>query len=210
MDIPTIYCEQFGQIGIQYLNIFTNIFFIIFSILFIIKIKKINGIIRKRDYFLAILLGLVGIGSFAWHVVPNNLTDHADTLPIILLVLVSLGLILKKIFKGTLIAQAGILFIIILAGLFLEQLPALNGSLVYVFFLLLLIVISIFLLNKNKEASKNFQIASIIFFFGIIARTSDLILCTYVPFGTHFMWHILVATMGYFLLLGISSLYSKN
>lgn len=208
MDIPTIYCEQFGGIGFQHLNIISNIFFIL-SVVVCLKKRKSQGDLQTRDYFLTGLFLLVGVGSLLWHLMPNNATDYADTLPIILFALIALILITRKIFIKNIPLQIVSVFSILLIGLFLEQLPFFNGSMPYVFLLLIFVAITHFFKNKNRDASRNFRTASLLFFVGILARTFDLFLCNYIPIGTHFLWHILVASMGYFLLLGISALYRK-
>ncbi len=209
MDIPTIYCEQLGATGFQYLNIITNGFFLLFAILYLKGIKKSHGVLQPRDYILTALFILISAGSFLWHFAPSAVTDYGDTLPIIFFTLTSLFLIIRKVFNKNIILQTGALLSIFVIGLFLEQLPFLNGSLSYIFLLLIFIAITIFFKDKNRDASKSFCLALLLFFVGILARTFDLILCNYIPFGTHFLWHILVASMGYFLLLGISALHNR-
>ena len=207
MDIPTIYCEQLG-FSIQYLNIATNLLFVLFAFLVIRTIKKKYKIVEKRDYILASLLVLIGVGSFFWHAMPARWSDYADTIPIVIFALTALILISNKIFN-TRISQILFLTLSLLIGFFLERLPILNGTLSYIFLCLLLILSASFFSKKNKEMTTHFFIASVFFIAGIFARSFDLVLCDLIPLGTHFLWHTLIAVMGYYLILGISRLY-KN
>ena len=50
---------------------------------------------------------------------------------------------------------------------------------------------SLLLLRNGNPAQLNLSLASSIFFVSLSFRTADQVLCSLVPIGTHFIWHIL-------------------
>jgi hypothetical protein len=66
-----------------------------------------------------------------------------------------------------------------------------NGSGAYLPALVASVLVSIQLLRSGHPAQLNLSLASTIFFVSLIFRTADQVLCSFVTFGTHFIWHIL-------------------
>jgi hypothetical protein len=66
-----------------------------------------------------------------------------------------------------------------------------NGSGAYLPALVASVLVSIQLLRNGHPAQLNVSLASTIFFVSLIFRTADLVICSLLPIGTHFIWHML-------------------
>jgi hypothetical protein len=53
------------------------------------------------------------------------------------------------------------------------------------------VMVSLELLRQGHPAQLNVSLASTVLFVSLIFRTADLLLCSILPIGTHFIWHIL-------------------
>lgn len=191
MDTPTIYCEQILSTSPQWLNILSSGFFILvaFALVFFFLEKKEKA---ASTYVLAGLVGLIGVGSILWHIIPSAATDLADTLSIVVFAGMTLWLVLARVFGSCKLRSA--VFVVIAAGAFvLEQLPFVNGSLVYIFLLLLLLVVTGYFFSQKKNTWKPLVWASIFFGVAILFRSIDITLCHHLTGGTHFLWHMGVA-----------------
>ena len=77
------YCERTNELIFdEPVNAISNIFFIIVS-LSLIKILRKNQT-NKIYYIQPILIFLIGIGSFLFHLMPNLITLYSDIVPIFL------------------------------------------------------------------------------------------------------------------------------
>jgi hypothetical protein len=84
---------------------------------------------------------------------------------------------------------------LIKAGLGDAAAETLNGSDQYAPALLALIVFSVFLSLRRHPQAKWIVAATGVFAASLVVRTLDPHLCDQVPRGTHFLWHILNATV---------------
>ncbi len=165
---------------------------------------------------LALLAGLVGIGSFLFHTFAVRWSLLADVIPIALFIHAYFFLALRRYLAlgiGAAIA-ATLLFVIVNVGLepildavtgrSLDSLT--NGSIGYVPAILALIGIAGGLLWPREDCAprctrrrNGFALLRIAALFGVslAARTLDARLCDIWPIGTHFVWHILNAGVLY-------------
>lgn len=194
MDIPTQYCEL-GNL--QLLNVITSFFFIIFAFLSYRKTK---------NKFLPILLSLVGISSALWHLTSFAWADLLDTGSIAIFCLATTYLLFSKIFTSKIHVVLS-LVVLVLLSFFIEQVSIMNGSLVYIFLFFILLIPGLIYLKKAPIVRRYMVLALVVFGLAIVFRILDPVLCEYVPMGTHFIWHILMALVGYYLIL---VLYKKT
>jgi hypothetical protein len=144
-----------------------------------------------------LLVGLVfviGLGSLAFHTFANRWSALADVLPITLFIYGYLAFALRRFLNLAWWAVG-----LSLAALFLITLTSerilppgfMNGSGAYLPALIASVIVSLQLLRKGHPAQLNVSLASTILFVSLIFRTADQILCSILPTGTHFVWHIL-------------------
>lgn len=197
LDIPTEYCEQLSHASVEPINAVTNIAFLFFALLAFYKLRDEKGILK---FILPLLLVLIGIGSAWWHTGHSVGGDIADSLSILVFASVTSILLLRKLFASK--AKVALVFISLFGtALIAEHIPYLNGSLPYIVLLLGLASAGMFYIRKFP-ASKNLVVASLLTFgLAIIFRSLDMALCSQLPIGTHFLWHVLVALLGYELIL---------
>lgn len=196
-DIPTKYCEQLLQLGWEPINTTTNLAFIFAGLMAFYALRKQQGVIK---FVLPTLLTLIGLGSGWWHVGHTHSGDIADTLSILLFASVVGVLLLKKIFQSWAIVIPAFVVLLVVT-LFAEQLPYFNGSLPYIVLLIGFIIGGIFYTKKFPESRTLIITAALTFILAIIFRSIDMVVCSELVIGTHFLWHILVATFGYQLIM---------
>lgn len=206
LDTPTEYCEQLLYISFEPINAVTNIAFVVFALLAFYKLRHQTGVLK---FFLPFLLLFMGAGSAWWHMGHSAWGDMTDTLSIIVFAsTVSVLLLYKLIGSRTKVIIAFVP--LLLLTLAVEQLPYLNSSLPYIVLLIGLMVVGTFY-AKEFPASKLLVIASIITFtLAIVFRTLDMELCSQIAIGTHFLWHIFVALLGYQLILLATHKYAQS
>ena len=162
---------------------------------------------------LAGLIAVVGIGSFLFHTFAVRWSLLADVIPIVLFIYGYFLLAMRRLLGlGVLAAMvATVLF----AGFSFGFEPALdaatgrsmgaatNGSLSYLPAVLALIgvAVALFLVRPDEPAARRAAVALLgiagLFAVSLTLRTLDVALCRSLPSGTHFLWHLLNATVLY-------------
>ncbi|GEM_PF-4405593 len=122
------------------------------------------------------------------------LGDVLDTVSIGIFALLISLILAQKLFTRISYQVVSILGIFSIAFL-LEQLPYLNGSLVYLFLFITLGLILYLLSHKTSVAT----IIMCLLFLGLLARILDIQACNTLVIGTHFIWHIAVALAVFFI-----------
>lgn len=206
MEGLVLHCEQLGVSHIQWLNIITNIIFFLFATLFFASIKKHNHT-KNRDKVMIFSLVVLGIGSFFWHAFPAAWSNYLDIGSVILFASIMIALIANKITQN-LPLKIFTIIIILIVGIYLKQIPVLNNSLAYLYltFIVFMIAFGFPVINDNK-ARVYFRRAFVLYVLGFIAHKADLAICDFLVTGSHFMWHIFIAWMGYYFAKGIHVLY---
>lgn len=193
LDIPTQYCESLvGSFLSQPFNVISNVAFLIAAFLAYryLRNHRITGL-----FILPILLGVIGISSAWWHISNSNLGDILDSFSIVLFASVAAILLLTQITKSK--VAIALSFVILLSStLITERVTEWNGSLPYIVLLVGFLIGGIVYIKKFPSAKVIFLSAFLTFSIAIVLRSLDILLCPFVPFGTHFFWHILVAGLG--------------
>lgn len=204
------YCERAGDPAFwaEPLNAVTNAGFLLAALL---GFRLLRG---GRDVPLAILAGLafaIGIGSFLFHTIPNRITVMMDVLPIQGFILLYLGVALRRYLGSPLwVAWLGpVVFLVASSGvLSLAGSRALGGGIGYVPALAALFGVAGFAAIRGDAASRlvaaHLAVAGVIFALSLTLRTLDRPLCGAVPFGLHFLWHLLNASVLATLLLALA------
>jgi hypothetical protein len=182
---------------------------------------------RSADHVLLIaLVFLIGLGSFAFHLLADRVALLADLVPIDVFMLVYLGFALNRFLSvppgWTVLTLIGFAAIVALTtelkcwggGIGFPDVAAsgasecLNGSLVYLPALVALAVVGGLLAERKHPASPYILWAAVVFAVSVTLRSLDLALCDAYAIegrkiGTHFAWHLLNG-LALFLLLRAS------
>jgi hypothetical protein len=187
------YCERLGPgLAAEPLNALSNAAF------FIAALWAARAALRRgSENLIWAFIGLVfviGLGSLAFHTFANQWSELADVLPITLFIYGYLAFALRR-FLGLQWWKVGLaLAILLLATMASERITPpgfMNGSGAYLPALMASVLVSIELLREGHPAQLNVSLASTLLFVSLIFRTADQIMCSLVPIGTHFIWHIL-------------------
>jgi hypothetical protein len=192
------YCERLGPgLWAEPLNAVTNLAFLLAA-------WAAWRMIRRDPvgiaHVLTAILALIGIGSGLFHTFATTGTAMADTLPILLFILVYV-FAASRDFLGWPASLSGVAVL----GVFpwvggvtwaiLQIAPGLGGSAAYASVDLLIWLYAGLLARRDPAVACNLAIGAAILAVSITARALDEPLCGINPIGTHFLWHILNATM---------------
>ena len=200
------YCERTSEgLWAEPLNVISNLAFLIVFIL-VLKLFKNNIKNQYLKYWdislLVVLLMCITLGSTLWHIFAQQWALYMDIIPILLFINV---FIISCFYR---VLQLNTLFVVLFFGVyqlfnFLVQqqysIETLNGSIFYVPVLLTLVIIMLTTCLKKRPICHNYLIAVSLFVLALGLRTLDNSQCDNFPVGTHFLWHIIIATMLYFL-----------
>lgn len=189
-----IYCERLGPgFWAEPVNALTNAAFLaaaLWAWRYAAKHERRDPTIAT----LAVLLGAIGVGSFLFHTVATAWSGLADVLPIWTFTAVAFTVALHRFF-GIRPTQAliGLAAIVALTLPLARALPSLSGSLSYLPALLCLAGIAAALQRTRRPAWKPIAAAATLFALSLGFCTAAA--CAAFPLGTHFLWHLLNATV---------------
>lgn len=189
------YCERVGAgFWAEPLNAVSNGAFLIAAFAALTLMRRQSS----RDLPAVLLVGniaVIGVGSFLFHTFASRWSALADVLPIAVFIHVYLFVALRRFFGAgillSLLVVAG--FAGLSPGLAAFLHPLAGSTAGYAPALLAMTVTGLLLLRKNTLASKHLLSAACIFALSMSLRFLDGRLCAALPFGTHFLWHILNA-----------------
>jgi hypothetical protein len=200
------YCERLG-IGFwsEPLNALSNGAFIAAALYAFVLWRGAGGRDWPSLWLIAVTFS-VGIGSLLFHTFANRWSLLADVLPIAVFIYSYFLLAMRRYLQIGL--GAGIAATVVFAAfnmsfarLWLGIFPdlTLNGSVGYIPAALALTVVGIICLAVSmRQAGKALLSAACLFALSLLFRSIDSTICSAVPVGTHFLWHLLNA-----LVLGI-------
>lgn len=187
------YCERLGPgLLAEPLNALSNAAFIIAAVWAARAALKRGG--GPVIWVLIALVFVIGLGSLAFHTFANQWSMLADVLPITLFIYGYLGFALRRFLKFAwwkVGLGLGILLIVTLAAERIMPPDFMNGSGAYLPALIASVLVSLALLRLGHPAQLNVGVATSVLFVSLIFRTGDRLLCSLVPIGTHFIWHML-------------------
>lgn len=184
------YCERVDfTFWAEPINAVTNAAFIIAAVL--IAPRAVG-----TGRLLTLLLFLIGVGSFLFHTFATRWAGMADTLPILLFILVYLFAVHRDLiglrWHWALLATAGFFPFAAVVVPLLMQVPFFEVSAPYWTVPILLVVYGAIMGGATR---RGFWIGAGILALSLTFRSVDETLCDAIPFGTHFLWHILNAVM---------------
>jgi hypothetical protein len=198
-----VYCERLAPgLLAEPLNAASNLAFFVAAWL---VLRHVRG--RAWDFHvLAGLLALIGIGSLTFHTVATVWAAIADTLAIAIFIWFYLQRLLVRFgHLNNVLATLTVVVYAIGSRAVEKSFPdgALNGSAGYLPALATLLVITAWVSVTARPARRPFIVASLTFLASLTLRTVDQAACPTFPLGTHFLWHLLNATVLYVLCIGL-------
>lgn len=184
------YCERLDAgFWAEPLNAVTNLSFLIAAVVMAWRLRG-SGLVKA--WLLVAILTAIGVGSFLFHTFATRWAGLADTLPIALFLFAHTYATARDIlglarWKAVAVMFGFIPFAALLYPV-LDLLPLFGSSTAYV---PVLLWIGLFAFLTPRRASRDFGVAFVILALSLIARSLDEPLCATIPFGTHFLWHIL-------------------
>ncbi len=188
------YCERLGSgLMAEPLNALSNAAFII-AALWAAQAARRRGGVDPVIWLLIALVFVIGLGSLAFHTFANVWSSLADVLPITLFIYGYLAFALRRFLAldwWKVALGMACLFAATFAAERIMPPGFMNGSGAYLPALVASVLVSLQLLKDGHPAQLNVSLASTVLFVSLIFRTADQVLCSFLPIGTHFVWHML-------------------
>ncbi len=188
-----VYCERVGAGWLaEPFNAASNVSFLIAAVAAWMLAER-TGALSVRMKVLIALGASVGVGSMLWHTLPNAWTFYLDVVPIVFFIMAYIWLYLREVAgRGVGIAALAIATFLLLTFVAVSYAHVLHGALVYTPGLL--VVLALGLLHARKQAVARFTLlaAAGLYVGALFFRTIDNEVCSTLPIGTHFVWHILI------------------
>ena len=185
------YCERTNNLIFnEPINAISNVFFIIVSISLFKILRKNQS--DKIYYVQPILIFLIGIGSFLFHLKPNLITLYSDIIPIFLFSLSFIFLFNRNVINISNLNSALLFILFFTLLLFITpklKYEILNGSEFYFANYFFLAMYTIWLYFKKSDFFQLLFLGFIFFNLSILLRSIDNHICNYLSIGTHFLWH---------------------
>ncbi|WP_170598633.1 ceramidase domain-containing protein [Ruegeria arenilitoris] len=191
------YCERLSpDYWAEPVNAVTNAAFLLAAW---VMWRRVRGQGLPLANLLVAILAVIGIGSFLFHTHAQVWAALADTTPILLFILVYIFAVNRDIWQLSTPKAAGLTALFIpYAALTIpvfQLLPGLGGSAAYAPVPLLILIYAYLLRARRPQVARGLALGAVILIASITFRALDAPLCARIPMGTHFMWHILNATM---------------
>lgn len=189
------YCERLGPgFWAEPVNAVTNAAFLVAALW---AWPRTTGLPLARA--MAVMLGVIGVGSFLFHTFANRLTGVMDVAPI-------LGFILLYVFaasrdmlglKGWQAGVAVVAFLPYAAATvpLWSMVPGLGSSAGYMPVPVLILAYAWLLRRQEPETGRGLAVGAGILLVSLLFRTLDGPICAALPLGTHFLWHVLNGIM---------------
>ena len=189
------YCERLGpEYWAEPVNAVTNAAFVIAAAL---VWPRVRGL--PLGQALAVVLAVIGLGSYLFHTHANRLTALMDVLPILLYILLYIYTANRaywgmRLWPALGLTAAFIPYAAATVPLF-ALIPGLGSSAGYAPVPLLILIYAWLLRRRLPDVARGLAIGAAILIASLTFRTLDEPLCGLIPMGTHFLWHILNAVM---------------
>ncbi|MEM8629630.1 MAG: ceramidase domain-containing protein [Pseudomonadota bacterium] len=191
------YCERIDPTyWAEPINAVTNGAFLIAALIMYLRVRG-QGL--PLAMALVMLLTLIGIGSYLFHTNATVWAAIADTTPIALFILTylfaaNLHFWRWPLWKAVLGTAAFIPYVLITVPIF-QRLPFFDVSAGYWPVPILIGAYAYLLRSRLPEVSRGLALGAGVLVVSLLFRSVDETLCAAVPFGTHFVWHILNGIM---------------
>lgn len=184
-------------------NAWSSLTFLVPALIFLWQLRGHYSEYKFIIWFCCPLLVLGGLGSTFFHAFrASYLLLLMDALPIIVLVLgISIWMWLKVLPQKIYLVWILLIFggLTILSGFFLEGQDRISASYFFRGWMLLL-PCYLFLRRTAFQNATKFLVALLFFVLALIFRfTDEKIYLSFMPWGTHWLWHVSTAFGAYFL-----------
>lgn len=147
---------------------------------------------------MAVVLAVIGVGSFLWHTHATRWAGLADVLPILVFILLYLFAATRDFLRlGTVRAGLAVLLFLPYAAGFVwvlvKVLPGLGANAAY--FSVAALIAGYGLWLRDSPTGQGLLVGAGILCVSLGFRMADDAVCAVFPIGTHFIWHILNAIM---------------
>lgn len=147
---------------------------------------------------MAVVLAVIGVGSFLWHTHATQWAGLADVLPILVFILLYLFAATRDYFRVSWPVALGVtlLFFPYAAGFAWIMgwvAPGLGANALYLSVAVLIAAYGLWL--QDRDTGKGLLIGAGLLVVSLGFRMADDAVCAVFPIGTHFMWHLLNAAM---------------
>ncbi|ESR23520.1 ceramidase domain-containing protein [Lutibaculum baratangense] len=196
------YCERTSEaFWAEPLNAVSNVAFLVAAV-------AAARLVSRRapgdgaGWFLSVLIGGIGIGSFLFHTYATRWAALADVLPIAVFIHGYLYFAMRRFLWLPVWASVAVVVAFFAGSTGVERLVpdgALNGSFGYMPALLAMLVVGLLLLGLGRPGGTALLQAAAVFLVSLTARTFDEAVCGLVPIGIHYVWHMLNAVVLYLL-----------
>jgi hypothetical protein len=193
-----LYCERIGPgLWAEPLNALTNLAFLAVALLSWQLARRSGGLTGSVAVLIAII-ATIGIGSTLFHTLATRWAWWLDILPILVFQLWFLWLYLHYVASWRPASATAAVAAFLLAAIMARQFPeVLNRSLMYAPALLVLWMLGAYHARTAKRQPLALLVVGGVFTLSLLFRTIDETVCPYLPFGTHFLWHVLMAVVVY-------------
>lgn len=192
------YCERTDMsYWSEPVNAATNAAFLIAAF---VMWRRTRGLGLPLATALAVVLGMIGVGSFLWHTHATRWAGMLDVLPILFFILIYIFAATRD-FAGlhrNWAALAVALFFPWAAGVsavLAMLVPGIGGNGAYASVALLIAVYGVALRHRAPSTALGLFVGAGLLCVSLAARAGDGALCGALPLGTHFLWHVLNAVM---------------
>lgn len=191
------YCERTGpEYWSEPVNALTNLAFLLAAL---VMARRLRGPGLATGRVLAGVLFVIGLGSWLFHTHANGLTGLMDVLPILTFILIYVFAATRdylgaRPWVAALVTGGFIPYAAVTVPLF-AQVPGLGSSASYAPVPVLILAYAVLLRNRLPRVARGLAIGAGLLTLSLTFRTLDQASCAVLPIGTHFMWHILNATM---------------
>ncbi|MBV2183726.1 MAG: ceramidase domain-containing protein [Rhizobium sp.] len=196
--IAGAYCERTapGFWG-EPLNAGSSLLVIIVSLVALVYVLRTRSLSPGLIALMALALA-IGIGSFLWHTFANRWAELADVLPIWAFVALYGAAVLKNSLNTAIGLPVAALFgaFVFFAGLALSMREThmlgdtVSGSTQYLPALFVVFATGRMVWKERQPSFRLIVVAIALFALSFAFRSLDMPLCSAVPFGTHFLWHV--------------------
>ncbi len=189
------YCERMGpEYWAEPVNTLTNLAFVIAAATLW---PRLRGLPLAQA--LCVVLAVIGLGSWLFHTHATAWAALADVLPILAFILLYIYVANRAFWGLGLWPALGLtaLFFPYAAATvpLFQMVPGLGGSAGYAPVPLLILVYAFLLRHRLPQVARGLAIGAAILIASLFFRTIDEPVCSVLPIGTHFLWHLLNATM---------------
>jgi hypothetical protein len=190
------YCERTSAVyWAEPVNAVTNAAFLIAAL---VMWRRTAGLPLARA--MCGVLAAIGVGSYLFHTHANGLTAALDVAPILIFILLYVFAATRDFLGlGPWWAAGAVVaffpYAALMVPVFDRVLPGLGSSAAYAPIPLLILCYAVALWRRSPATARGMAVGAGILVVSLTFRTLDQPLCDLVPFGTHFLWHVLNGLM---------------